>query len=104
MARRIGSRRAGPSAISAQEGATKKFLAGGINETDSWRERRAVARANTAIRIELIKRLKANGVVNEEEATALFEDAAQFPNYKGTKGVANVQEAARMVREMVELV
>ena len=54
-----------------------------------------IARANTAILIELIKRLKANGVVNEAEAAALFEDAAQFlTNYK-TKGVANVQEAAR---------
>jgi hypothetical protein len=55
--------------------------------------------------MELIKRLKANGVLNEEEAKALFENAAQFlTNYKGTKGVANVQEAAKMVREMVELV
>jgi hypothetical protein len=64
-----------------------------------------IARANTALLMELIKRLKANGVLNEEEAKALFENAAQFlTNYKGTKGVANVQEAAKMAREMVELV
>jgi hypothetical protein len=63
----------------------------------------AIARANTAVLIQLIKCLKANGALKEHDVAALIADASlALGADKGTQTVP-VQEGQKMVREMMGL-